>query len=237
MSWKEHDIFNDLDKVDTSGALGRGVYALIEVARLTGLPPGRVREWFGGRTDRRGRGPVLNGDYAPVNGQVAVSFLDLVDVLVAGQLRELGVSLQTVRRVYAILRTTLQTRHPFSHRGLFSDGKRVFHLSADEAGDQFLVDLLARQQVFVDVLLPYLKQIDYSPETKLAERWRIAPGVVVDPQRCFGKPIVADWGVTTHVIAAAVEANERSIDKVATIFNMDPRLVQNAVEFEARIAA
>lgn len=237
MSWKEHDIFHNADKVGSSHALGRGVYALFEVARLTGISPGRVREWFGGRADRRSKGPVFKGDYAPVHGQVAVSFLDLVDVLVAGQLRELGVSLQTVRRVYAILESTLQTRHPFSHRGLYSDGKSVFHLSANQVGDQFLVDLLARQQVFVDVLLPYLRQIDYSPETDLAERWRIATGVVIDPQRCYGKPIVADCGVTTRVIASAVEANENDVDKVATLFNIDPHLVQNAMDFEARIAA
>ena len=82
--------------------LGRGVYSFAEAARLTGLPHVRVLEWFR-------RKPVFNGDFSSVKGDFAISFYDLIDLYVAGQLREHGVSLQTVRKVYTKLQKALET--------------------------------------------------------------------------------------------------------------------------------
>jgi len=69
--------------------LGNGVYTLTEAARLTGLRPRRVREWFRGRTATAAP-PAFPGDYRPVSGQMAISFHDLVEVFIAGQLRDKG---------------------------------------------------------------------------------------------------------------------------------------------------
>src|SRR5690349_2020617 len=77
--------------------LGKGVYDYREAALLTGLKQGRVREWFRVRPVKARRPPVFRSDYEPVDGNYAISFLDLIDVFVAGQLREHGVSLQTLR--------------------------------------------------------------------------------------------------------------------------------------------
>ena len=59
-----------------------------------------MREWFRGRRSEQSREPVFSGDYPPVGGDCAISFYDLVDVFVAGQMREYGVALQTLRRAY-----------------------------------------------------------------------------------------------------------------------------------------
>src|SRR5207245_10786935 len=93
--------------------LGQGVYSVAEAARLTGLKPARIREWFRGRTRRHSRKPVFLGDYEPVDGDFAISFLDLIDVFVAGQLREHGVLLRTLRRVYEGWRKDVG--HPTHH--------------------------------------------------------------------------------------------------------------------------
>jgi hypothetical protein len=73
--------------------LGKGVYDLTEAAKLTGLRRARVKEWFQGRNARLGAGPVFRSDYDAINGDLAISFLDLVELFIAGQLREHGVSL------------------------------------------------------------------------------------------------------------------------------------------------
>src|SRR2546421_419281 len=80
--------------------LGKGVYSFPEAARLTHLKISRVKEWFRGRRKGRGRMPVFASDYESVQGRHAISFLDLVDLFIAGQLRDHGVSLQHLRRVY-----------------------------------------------------------------------------------------------------------------------------------------
>src|SRR5262245_26482350 len=93
--------------------LGRGVYTIPQAASLVGLTRRRVREWFRGRRSDPGHRPVFQSDYKPIDTFFAISFHDLIDVYVAGQLRESGVSLPTVRRVYDRLARELKTAHPF----------------------------------------------------------------------------------------------------------------------------
>ena len=91
--------------------LGRGLYTFPEAGRLAGLRSARVRDWFVGRNESVK--PVFVADFAPVEGDYAISFHDLVDALIAGHLRESGVSLQTIRKVYNHLKRDFATDHPF----------------------------------------------------------------------------------------------------------------------------
>ena len=109
---------------------------------------------------------------------------------VAGQLREHGVSLQTLRRVYERMKKDLGTPHPFCRRELLSDGKIVFTRNVDQEGKEELFEVLTGQGVFPDIILPFLQRIDYDQVTTLAKRWQIADQVIVDPNICFGKPAI-----------------------------------------------
>jgi uncharacterized protein (DUF433 family) len=220
-----------------SAVLGQGVYTFREAARLVGLRPDRVREWFRGRGNQDGRLPVFAGDYEPVDGDFAISFLDLVDVFVAGQLREHGVALQTLRRVYKRMQQDLNAEHPFCRRELLSDGKVVFMQGLDAQGREELMEVLTRQKVFPEVLLPFLKRIDYEQVKLLARRWRIADSVVVDPAICFGKPVVEAVSIPTAVLASAYRANKKDADLVADWYGVHPDHVLAAVTFESNLAA
>src|SRR5262249_21345886 len=154
--------------------LGNGVYGYSEAARLTGLRSSRIREWFRDRSSRGGRESVFRSDYGPIEGSRAISFLDLIDVYVAGQLREHGVSLQTLRPVYCRLADELKTPHPFCRKELLSDGKTVFTRGMDTEGAEELLEVLTRQKVFPQIILPFLRTIDYGEISQLAVRWRIA---------------------------------------------------------------
>lgn len=217
--------------------LGNGVYAYSEAARLTGLKWACIREWFRTRSDDAKSQPVFRSDYEPVDGDRAISFLDLIDVFVAGQLREHGVSLQTLRCVYARLQEELRTKHPFCRSELLSDGKIVFTRGMDAKGEEELKEVLTRQKVFPSVLLPFLKRIDYGAVTKLAERWRITDRAVIDPTICFGKPIVESIGIPTAILAAAYQANDKDEELVGEWYNIHPKYVLAAVEFEDNMAA
>lgn len=216
---------------------GQGVYTFTEAARLTALKPARVREWFRGRAQGEVRRPVFSSDYEPVGGDHAISFLDLVDVYVAGQLREHGVSLRTVRRVYCRMAEDLQTQHPFGREELLTDGKVVIMRGLDSQGREELTEVLTRQGVFPQILLPFLKRIDYEKVGLLAKRWRIADQVIVDPAICFGQPIIEALGMPTTILAAAFRANGRNAQLVADWYNVQPEHVLAAVRFEGSFAA
>jgi uncharacterized protein (DUF433 family) len=206
--------------------LGNGMYTIAEAARLTQLNASRLRSWFLN---------LFGGDYDSVDGDRAISFLDLIDALVAGKLRNEGVSLQSLRRVYKRLEDDFATSHPFCRRELFTDGLNVFVRIADKNGDERLIEILTRQHLFPRVILPYLKKIDYDMDSSMAKRWNIASGVAIDPQVSFGKPIEKTSGIATYVLASAYEANHRNANLVAQWYDVSPKAVLAAVNFERKL--
>ena len=214
---------------DTS--LGRGAYGFAEAGRLTRVSERTVRAWFHGRRlngKPAGRGRIFSGDYSSGD---SISFLDLIEVLVAGHLRKAGVSLARVRKVHAIIGRTLSTPHPFSHRELLTDGQRIFVRTATDAHEEQLLEGIQRQHFFPKVMLPYLKRVDYDPDSKLARAWHIADGVVIDPARMRGKPILDSSSVPVSVLAAAYDANDQDAAAVADWYGVTPKEVELAVNF------
>jgi uncharacterized protein (DUF433 family) len=220
-----------------SAILGHGIYNLAEAARLTHLRPPRVREWFTGKSTERRPKPVFRSDYDSVDGDKAISFLDLIELFIAGQLREQGVSLQSLRKVRDQLKKDLKTPHPFCRREILSDGNKVFTLGLDHDGRKEMIDVLSRQRVFVDILLPFLKRIDYDAATKLASKWSIADKIVIDPTRCLGKPIVEEVCIRTSILASAYQANDQDPERVAEWYGLLPAHVLAAVDFERSLVA
>lgn len=216
---------------------GFGLYDLREGARLTRLDPKRVRRWFVPLASEANRRPILVPDYPRVKDDTAISFLDLIDLFVFGNLRENGVPLQTLRKVYARLQRDTEQKHPFALSRLATDGTEVFLRVADAEGKDQLVEVLTRQMVFPEIIEPFLKRLDYDPATQLARRWRIADGVLLNPALSLGKPIVDGVFVKTDILAAAYHANSRNADAVARWYNVGPDDVMTAVRFEAGLAA
>jgi uncharacterized protein (DUF433 family) len=139
--------------------------------------------------------------------------------------------------VYQRLQRELGQKHPFAHDRLASDGPDLLLGAADEADRSALAEVLSRGRVFPDVVAPFLKQLDYDPETHLARAWRVADGVVINPAIALGRPIVAGAYVKTEVLAAAYHANGRDADHVARWYNVTPADVLTAVRFESDLAA
>lgn len=211
--------------------LGHGVYNIPEVARYTGLHHQRIRSWFSTRLNEQAPS-LFHSEYPIVNGDCAVSFLDLIEVFVAGQFRNSGMSLQSVRKMHAGLKELLRTNHPFCHDGLYTDGKRGFVEMTGQLGHGTHSEVLTRQQFFSEVILPHLRRIEYSKKTGLAARWRMAHGVVIDPAVSLGKPVVESTGITTFVLSKCYWANDGDDSLAADLFSVHRSDVMNAVAFE-----
>ncbi len=214
---------------------GIGVYGVPEAARLARVPLRTASRWVAGEGSSRA-GRLLRPDYPMVEHRHALSFLDLIDLLVVGRFREAGVHFRTIRRVYEHLRGTLGVPHAFAHNRLFTDGENVFREVADAIDSAGLEEVLTGQRAMPVILSPYLEELDFGRESGVAERWRVAEGVVIDPARSFGKPVLASASTTTYALARAFEANRRDAELVADLFDVTPSDVRHAVEFERSIA-
>lgn len=224
-------------RAKTTSILGNGVYSFSEAGRLLGVHAQTVRAWFKGWGSDGS--PVLCGDYAEIAAdRNLISFLDLVDVLVTSKLRESNVSLPTIRKAYLKLCKQFKTSHPFGRQELLTDETgRVFLGVARDEGDRILIDIIKEQHAFPSILEPYLKRIQYDPTTCIAQLLRLNDdGVILDPGRKYGQPIVETNGLPTALLAAAYEANGEDAEIVAEWYRVEPSEVEVAVRFEAEFA-
>lgn len=218
--------------------LGVGIYTPAQAARLTGIRTQSIRRWARGYpypsgTRRPPRPPVIETQLPRLDDELAISFLDLMEIRFIHAFRAYGVSLQAIRLAAERARGVLRSSHPFSTHSFKTDGKTIFAEIADDAEDPTLLDLIQSQYAFREVLAPYLYEgIDFEADSPA--RWRPMSGnrrIILDPERQFGQPIVERDGVRTEVLAAAFRT-EQSVDRVARWFEIDSRSVRAAIEFE-----
>jgi uncharacterized protein (DUF433 family) len=68
--------------------------------------------------------------------------------------------------------------------------------------------------------------------SKLARRWNIADGVVIDPLINMGKPTICRTGIATRIIANQYYANKENTELVSDLYGVGITDVMNAVRFE-----
>lgn len=229
-------------KSAANGFLGIGTYGVPEAARLTGIPSARIRRWIRGyrfkaRNGYRTSPPVVKGELEHLGGQTVLSFLDLMEIRVVDEFLNRGVRWRTLRQAHQNARGLLRMSHPFCSRQFKTDGREIFTQIHAETGEPALIGLSESQRVFAGILDPYLEDIDFDKD--VPRRWwplGRSVGVVIDPARSYGKPIVARSGVPTQVLAQAYDA-ERSYRAVAAWYEVDEAAVRHAVRYERRLAA
>lgn len=220
-------------------AFGIGVYTAPEAARMVGMSSQTLRRWLLGY-DHKSKGgallhegPLWHPQYTPDEDDgVLLGFRDLVEARIVHALRGKQIGLQTIRTCIDRAKQIVGQDHPFSTSLFKTDGKTIFLEITRGLDEPELIDLKRSQGVFNRVVAPSLSDLDFGPDG--AERWWLLHGkrtIVADPARSFGQPIIAEAGITTSRIAQAVKA-EGSISKVSKIYQIRPRFIQDALEYE-----
>jgi uncharacterized protein (DUF433 family) len=217
--------------------LGVGIYTVPEAARLTQVAPSRIRRWLSGGRD--GSAAIWRHDLPRIDGSLALSFRDLIEVRFVDAFRRHGVSWPVLRRAAERAAEILKDSHPFSTKRFKTDGRRIFAEIVSETGEELLLDLVKSQYGFRQVLGPYLYEgLEFSDADSVL-RWFPLPGshrVVLDPAVSFGQPIVDPEAVPTSILARAVQV-EGSVDRVARWYMVDTKAVRDAVRYEEQLAA
>lgn len=211
--------------------LGTGVYTYAEAARLLQVKSARVRRWAQGYcARRRGREirkePILRSDAARLG---VVTFADLVELMFVKCFISLGVPLAEVVAAAERLALELDTPYPFACKRLETDGRQL--LEAFGPGYRNPATL----QIVFAFASELFKDVDFDPDTCLAERWWPLGRdrkIVVDRHRSFGAPIVEERSIRTDVLYATYKAEERDAELVAEWYRVPKEAVLAAVEFE-----
>lgn len=215
-------------------AFGIGIYTVPEAARMIAMPPRNLRRWVAGyRHHGKLESPLwLPQHQVEPDEPIVIGFRDLVEARIINSLRGMKIGLPTIRKCIARARDLLEDERPFSTRQFKTDGRSIFLEIMRDVGEPEMIDLKSLQGVFSRMVAPSLTGLDFDEDG--ASRWWLLEGkrtIVADPERSFGQPIVAEAGVTTSRLAQAYKA-EGSVDAVAKLFELRPRLVRDALEYE-----
>jgi len=214
------------------------MYTFGEAGRLAHVSPTTVKNWLFGYTVR---GQIVPPLFPSGNGSM-VSFLQMIEIMVAAQFRKsrLGrsISFHTVRDAYKNARDSWGVEYPFAHFKLEAMGGHIVHFlregrpissyQALDAPAQWTLPGLVRET---------LDQLEYEHE--LAARWfpvgRAVP-IVVDPRLSTGLPTISGRGVTVQAIRKRFKAGLR-IEFIAKDYQLDPSLVETALQYWEQVAA
>ena len=222
-----------------------GVYTLPEAARLTGVPSRTIRRWVTGYTSAREglvhrHAPLWDRQITTVEGSVALSFRDLLEVRFVQYFRTHGVGWKTIKLAAECAAELVQDSHPFSTKKFKTDGRSIFADIVQSTGEESLLNLARRQYEFKSFVEPFLFEgIEFAdPGIAPVRWWPLGRNrrVTIDPERSFGQPICTPESVPTSVLARAHRA-EGSIEAVARWYLVHPRSVIDALEFEQKVSA
>jgi uncharacterized protein (DUF433 family) len=214
----------------------RPLYSFADADRLAGAKRGTSSRWLRGYAYKAADGamvrrpPVTTG----LDRDGTVSFIDLIEVVAIGRLKELGLPLSEIRKIVAECQEDLGYSRPLTSLKFKTDGKETFV----SFGDQLLGLRKRRgQRAWNEILEPFLEELDYRDA--YASRWwpmgRDKP-IVIDPDYGFGLPVVAKSGVRTEILLERFEAGD-SVEQIADDFDLNAADVKEAIDYEKTRAA
>jgi uncharacterized protein (DUF433 family) len=215
--------------------LGVGLYSVAEAAALTGITRSKIARWLGGYKYGSKTYPALwQPQVSPQDGELYLGFLDLMELRVANLFLSQGISAQRVRKAIDLARREFDQSHPFASRQFSTDGRTVFLRVLDADGER-LLDLFTSQFAFRKIVERSLRHIDFDGD--LPVRWwpqGKSAGIVVDPSRCFGRPVEETSGVPAEILAHAFEA-EGSVEQAARVWDVSPTAIRKAIKYIGRV--
>jgi uncharacterized protein (DUF433 family) len=212
-----------------------GIYSVSEAAALIGESQQKIRAWVDG-WPRSGVPALVDNDLGWVDDRLAFSFANLMELRFVSVFAKV-VKIREIRAVMDEARRETRRAHPFATNIVFrTDGKKIIVEIAHRNNVTQLYDLKSRNFEIGGVMYRTLKQdVVYDPKGDAAAwfpRRGLAPNVMVHPRLAFGRPVLQEDGIPTEAIADAIKAEGGSVDKVAALFEISRRRVQEAVAFE-----
>jgi len=207
-----------------------GAFTTSQVGRLVGRDASEIARWT------KGSNPLILSDYESLEGRIVLSFDALIEARLVSHMLRQGVSIRTLREVSRRLKSTSGAAHPFAlDRKIVSEGFRLFEQEGDRlvnlANDCYAEPGLMRPALQGKVVFDRGRASHYIPYP--AE----LPHVRIDPRVAFGRPVVvADKrAVPTGKLAGV--ARTEGLEAAADWYGVPEGDVEQAVAFEARLAA
>lgn len=216
----------------TEVRLGGGIFLPKDVSQILGLPYSKVRYWIFEFWDNRFGKGISTYSFGD-KGNKAIDFHTLIEFYIFYQLRSKGISAQKIQKVHTQLSKELNTRYPFAHTKISTNGKGVWY---ELVGN--LIQVNGKQQFDLKgILEPFLKKIEFGKDN-VAEKYyplNKSKHIVVDPKRQFGQPIIAGTNIRAEIIFSLYNGGESKKD-IESLYNISQKEISDAILFYQKAA-
>lgn len=231
----------------TTSYLGIGLYTYTDASHILRISTGKLHKWADGypyqyKGELRRQQPLFGRAHPELAVQNLLTFLDLIQLYLINEFRKEKISLQVIRATADRVSRLFQTNHPFAVMQFHTDGKRIIgeiqETSIDGVSRHYLEDL-AKAQLVMETVRPFLiDHLDYTPEGITRQYWPLGreKGVVIDPARCFGNPMLSDFSIPTYPIYSMYLAGDTP-STIADAYCIDIDHITRAIEYEQALAA
>ena len=214
-------------------------YSIAAAARFVDSSTSTLRAWFRGRSYKVGGKSRHTSPILPTSTQGnPISFIDLIEAHVLTLVRrEYGIPMKNVKAAAETLQKLKGSLRFLAHEDFYADQKHLF-LKIDDQ----LVSLSERgQHVDQQIISKGLQQLNYG-EDGFASRFYPAfrgveqKDVFLDPEINFGRPCLAELGVSANVMADRFFAGE-TIANLAIDYGATRQQVETALRWHDLQAA
>src|SRR6266581_9352815 len=117
-----------------------GICTVRDAARLTDVSTGRIRRWLRGyryrsRKKAYSSPPLWQGQWQPIDHNLALGFLDLIEVRFVDAFLKAGISWTTLRQARERAEELFKVSHPFCTNRFVTDGREIFVELHRETGE------------------------------------------------------------------------------------------------------
>lgn len=148
--------------------------------------------------------------------------------------------MQNVRKALEYVEGEMRIEHPLASQRILSDGIELFWEYQERHRGEVVLVNIARggQRAYPEAVMRYLREIEWGKDT-FASRWwpgsamAGAGGVVVDPRRAFGSPVIAGTGIRTEDVFLRFSAGE-PLSELAEDYGLSLDQAEAAIRAEAQ---
>jgi uncharacterized protein (DUF433 family) len=215
--------------------LGTGIYTIPDISQLLNIPKAKVRRYLNEYLDEDFAKKFFNESYSWSNDNQfkAVNFHALIELYTCFQLKDLGVSTQSIFKSRTAISKDLNTAYPFANAKLLSDGNKIWY----EFEDSIIKADGSKQITFAQIIRSFASKVEFD-SNKIAERFWPAgkeKSIVVDPHHQFGQPVIVGTNVNTQTIFSMYESGE-PVEAIGILYGLTQKQISDVLHFYKSVA-
>ena len=219
-------------KFENKAEIGTGIYTLPDLARILNLDYHKVQRLLNEYWDKRFAEEFSEKYSWTVGKSKAVSFHTLVEFYIFYQLKESGVSTQSILKAHKELSQIFKTPFPFAKSeildGINCFGKKiVFEINKDE-----IIDLDSTKQLNLKFIKNFMHKLEFDNNSLAMRLYPLGKknSVIVDPKHQFGQPTIQGTNLFPETIYNLYKKKETK-KFIASSYDISVKQVNDAIDY------